>query len=288
LYYADGPGELSNRNRIDVNQALDVAKELKGSAQTFYKRIKENLPQNVEISKLDNDTRKSFREGPIVIFPLFVLSTPLGEYECRFCTTVCMGENRSKLWVRITHSDQFESKGVNEFFSYSSELVSKISNPIFNLYKIIVEEIFKDSVLHEVYDIPVMATETNDDEIGKELARFKETKIPMREALQKFERVFEISRDIIFKNYKLGVTQPMDYKPTELDNYKWISVTGKTGDIKSLFLRYRNEEKNRTQFVGFGYESDSQKENRKQGDFPVKPVVDETTKDILATISPHV
>jgi hypothetical protein len=289
LYEKEG-ASAKKRIPLDYEMAMKIANRLKEREPDFFESMGKGLPKGAILKRNERDRiRDEFREGPIAIFPAFELIIDNNIYDGRFCATVCMGKNRSKLWIRLSSRNKQElPQQVNLFYQKAKKLTDSIGRSLYEIYRIVVEECVENSVLIDAYDIPVMGTNLADEKFGKDLKRINGALFAMGKAFEKSPFLFDISKAVVFPNCGLEINTIDDYTRSFGEKHEWIGVQGSADGEISVFLKCRNEEKNETRFAGFGTiilppqdlpftQRDAQ-----------KYVAQRATRDVLSVISPNI
>lgn len=286
----EGTGEkFEERKHLNHEQAMEISRRISERKGMFFENLRKDLPREIEIEIDENDNiANDIKEGPITIFPQFLLTINGEQFSSRFCATVCMGENRSKLWVRLaSKNSQNTQKCVKRFHAEATKLSTKILESVFNSYKCVVEETIEDTELISVYTIPVMGVEIKSEKMRDCLEKFRANKVPMSKAFEEYPYIFQLSAETIFPFSDLKIKKLDDYDFASLDNYEWITVEGASKNGFSIFLKYKNDAANETRFTGFGKElfieqEDGKIKNIEQG------VMLESTRSILELIMPNI
>jgi hypothetical protein len=274
------------RSQLHYWDADQISKTIGRRKKFYFNTIEEYLNNQYGKVKLKEvgaeRTKREHREGPIVVFPEVQIKIKNDIYLNRNCNTVCMGENRSKLWVRLSLNNKRKApEAVRDFYDKAKAIAATIGDAVFYCYKTILEE--KGFNVTEVYNINVVGTATINQEVGCALMGLEDPTKTIKELFKDSEALFRSSREVIFPYFGLEkkIINVAGYQERNLKHFDWISVNDPLRDGISIFLSNDSGEGERssTSFVGLGYyPSKSEKAHLMQ----------KATRDILTLLSPNI
>ncbi|MCG2720004.1 MAG: hypothetical protein L6266_04730 [Nanoarchaeota archaeon] len=274
------PLKLNFWDSEKISMNIGELKDFYFNTITSFLEEKYNKVQLSEISD-GEETKKEYREGPVVIFPEVEIKVNRDTFVNRNCNTVCMGANRSKIWVRLSlNKKKKDSEAVRRFYGKAESLAGVVCDAVFHCYKSILKE--KGFDLKEVYNINVVGATSTKKEVGSALQKLHDPNETIKNLFSNNEALLNSSCDVIFPYFGLEkkITDVTTYKSNKLTGFDWISVDDPITKETSIFLsKDSGTGKNAsTSFVGLGYNSPRKNEH----------VMRKATKDILTLISPNI
>lgn len=217
-------------------------KEINSSIRSYFKDSGYTITKYI----LDRPENVDF-EGPAIKFPKFVAKIYNNiKVEISATATVCLRPKHSKIWVKISYSDdnkELNTDELNEFMSQAEAICKVLSDIIKTQYEKVLKE---NGIINSINVVRFLKIETISEDLSRVVPKLELGQIRIEDML---EKEYELLKWIISRSYKKRVISISDYEEMSSD-YKWFRAYSNCNKYIGIYIKQHNDEMKQTNFIG--------------------------------------